>query len=123
MGQEEGKKWEMKSVMGPEKISIHINDVSQLHTKFSFKACFLWFFIQFAFAISCHRCGINFEKLAKVGSVSPDLLFHPPSEGNQKFLHENAINKQMDRNNHRTENFALSEKKSQVSNFGENSRD
>ena len=64
------------------------------------------------------------EKLVKVESCFYDLTFYIlDQDGWKKILHENAINKQMDRNNHRTENFPLLKHrkkrkgKSQVSNF------
>lgn len=56
------------------------------------------------------RNAFDGKETYKVGSCFTIPLFHSPQSENGKFLHENAINKQMDRNDHRTENSALSNK-------------
>lgn len=90
-----------------------------------FKACFLWFSIQFSsFCNASRKKKLLFllkKKEKKFQRLKSVLRYHffIQRQSSEKFLHEKAINKQMDRNNHRMENFTLSWKiqKSQVSNF------
>lgn len=105
-GSEEGKERAMKSALWPLKISIYISCV---YPSSSFKACFLWFLFNFFSFDAKFRLR---KKLGRSTTVAYGFHFLPrlSREPNEKFLHGSAINKQMDRNNHRMEGkFAMLE--------------
>lgn len=73
-----GKRWIMEIVWEttehrnePEKmISICINNVFQFHIFFSFKACFLWFYIQFSFcSFLCNEKKLSWTNLLRLKAV------------------------------------------------------
>lgn len=110
----ERKKWEMKSafLLAP-KISICINIVSHIYPS----SFFLWgvpllsaALYSISFASFLLRCRGKLLKDWQAGDWLRLMLFLS-IVAREKILHENAINKQMDRNNHRMENFPLCRQK------------